>query len=442
MARGRLGRGAGFRRHPVAAARAGRTRRRCDRGHHRRAATNEETYLVQKLARAVFGNNNTDTCARVCHSPTGYGLKTAFGTSAGTQTSILGRRNRSGAGHRRQPDRRPPGLCQPVASAVAARAGLIVVDPRRDRPGRPRIWARAASALRPGTNVAVRDRDGHVIVTERLYDEAFIRARCDWDEFPDYAGSCRPAPQPRRVETSTGVPPAAIRRAAAAYATAARQHLLRAGRDRTFAGSTTVMAIANLAMMCGNIGVPGRREPLRGQNNVQGSCDMGSFPHEYPGYRHVKNRPAARARFTNGLGRALSEPGLRIPTCSTPRWPGISQPLLPGRGHRQSDPDTSHVTRLAAMDIVIVHDLFLNETANYAHVFPHLSFLEKDGTFYTNAERRINMVRRAVTPKERLWRLADHPDAGEPAGGMHLYHPSRDHGRNRADHAQLLGRQL
>ena len=167
-------------------------------------------------------------------------------------------------------------------------------------------------------------------------------------------------------------------------------------------GSSTVMAIANLAMATGNIGRRGVGvNPLRGQNNVQGACDMGSFPHELSGYRHVSD-DATRAAVRSRMGRAAlsAEPGLRIPNMLDAAIDGMFKALfIQGEDILQSDPNTHHVAAgLAAMECVIVHDLFLNETANYAHVFlPGSTFLEKDGTF-TNAERRIQRVRKVMEP--------------------------------------------
>ena len=167
-------------------------------------------------------------------------------------------------------------------------------------------------------------------------------------------------------------------------------------------GSTMVMAMANLAMATGNIGRDGVGvNPLRGQNNVQGSCDMGSFPHEFSGYRHVSDEaPRATCSKRPGASRSMPSRACASPTCSTPRSTARFKGLyVQGEDIAQSDPNTQHVTAgLAAMECVVVQDLFLNETANYAHVFlPGSSFLEKDGTF-TNAERRINRVRKAMPP--------------------------------------------
>ena len=366
--------------------------------------TNEETYLVQKLARAVFGNNNTDTCARVCHSPTGYGLGQTFGTSAGTQdfdsvehtdvVVVIGANPTDGH----------PVFASRLKKRLRAGAKLIVIDPRRiDLVKSPHISAAHHLPLRPGTNVAVVSALAHVIVTEGLMDEDFIRARCDWDEFQHYAEFIsNPRHSPEATAMLTGVDPAELRAAARLFAHGGNGAIYYGlGVTEHSQGSTTVMGIANLAMLTGNIGRPGVGvNPLRGQNNVQGSCDMGSFPHELPGYRHVKG-PEVRAVFEEAWGVEIdAEPGLRIPNMLDAAVDGTFKGLYcQGEDILQSDPDTKHVAAgLAAMDCVIVHDLFLNETANYAHVFlPGSTFLEKDGTF-TNAERRINRVRKVIPP--------------------------------------------
>ncbi|MFL9503639.1 formate dehydrogenase subunit alpha, partial [Rhodopseudomonas palustris] len=367
--------------------------------------TNEETFLVQKLTRAVFGNNNTDTCARVCHSPTGYGLGQTFGTSAGTQdfdsveqtdvVMVIGANPTDGH----------PVFASRLKKRLRKGAKLIVVDPRRiDLVKSAHIKAAHHLQLRPGTNVAVVTALAHVIVTEGLMNEEFIRTRCDWDEFQDYAEFVsRPQHSPEATEMLTGVPSEELRRAARLYATGGNGAIYYGlGVTEHSQGSTTVIGIANLAMLTGNVGRPGVGvNPLRGQNNVQGSCDMGSFPHELPGYRHVKNADV-RDLFERAWGTTIdSEPGLRIPNMLDAAVAGTFKGLYcQGEDILQSDPDTKHVAAgLAAMDCVIVHDLFLNETANYAHVFlPGSTFLEKDGTF-TNAERRINRVRKVMAPR-------------------------------------------
>jgi formate dehydrogenase major subunit len=283
-------------------------------------------------------------------------------------------------------------------------AKLIVVDPRRiDLVRSPHIEAAYHLPLRPGTNVAMLTAIAHVVVTEKLYDEAFIRARCDWDEFQDWADFVsEPARSPEAVEPLTGVKAQDVRGAARLYATGGNGAIYYGlGVTEHSQGSSTVMAIANLAMATGNVGREGVGvNPLRGQNNVQGACDMGSFPHEYSGYRHVSDA-GARALFEKAWGVSLDpEPGLRIPNMLDAATDGSFKALfVQGEDILQSDPNTHHVAAgLAAMECVVVQDLFLNETANYAHVFlPGSTFLEKDGTF-TNAERRIQRVRKVMSP--------------------------------------------
>jgi formate dehydrogenase major subunit len=370
--------------------------------------TNEETFLVQKLVRAGFGNNNVDTCARVCHSPTGYGLKTTFGTSAGTQDFdsvehsdvilLIGANPTDGH----------PVFASRMKQRLRAGAKLIVVDPRRiDIVRTPHIEAAHHLPLRPGTNVAVLTAMAHVIVTEGLADEAFIRERCDWDEYShwvEFVSSSRNSPE--ALQPVSLVDPAELRAAAHLFATGGNGAIYYGlGVTEHSQGSSTVMAIANLAMATGNIGRRGVGvNPLRGQNNVQGACDMGSFPHELSGYRHISDA-AARKLFEDDWGVSLDpEPGLRIPNMLDAAVDGVFKALyVQGEDILQSDPNTAHVSAgLAAMECVIVHDLFLNETAHYAHVFlPGSTFLEKNGTF-TNAERRIQPVRKVMTPLNGL----------------------------------------
>ena len=367
--------------------------------------TNEETYLVQKLVRQGFRNNNVDTCARVCHSPTGYGLKTTFGTSAGTQdfdsveemdvAIVIGANPTDGH----------PVFASRLKKRLRQGARLIVIDPRRiDLVRTPHVEAAHHLQLKPGTNVAVLTALAHVIVTEGLVDEKFVRERCEWDAFQDWAEFVsEERNSPEEVEKVAGVPAQDIRAAARLYATGGNGAIYYGlGITEHSQGSTAVMGLANLAMATGNIGRPGVGvNPLRGQNNVQGSCDMGSFPHELPGYRHISDE-RTRDIFDRLWGTKLdSEPGLRIPNMLDAAVDGSFKGLyVQGEDILQSDPDTHHVAAgLKAMECVVVHDLFLNETANYAHVFlPGSTFLEKDGTF-TNAERRINMVRKVMEPK-------------------------------------------
>jgi len=366
--------------------------------------TNEETYLVQKLVRAAFGNNNVDTCARVCHSPTGYGLKTTLGESAGTQdfesvehadvVIVMGA----------NPTDAHPVFASRLKQRLIAGAKLIVIDPRKtDLVSSPHIRAAHHLQLRPGTNVAMINSLAHVIVTENRVDEAYVAARCEpadfarWREFV-----ALPKNSPEAMEAVTGVPAATARAAARLYATAGNGAIYYGlGVTEHSQGSTTVMGIANLAMATGNIGRTGVGvNPLRGQNNVQGSCDMGSFPHEFPGYRHVSD-DATRQLFEKAWGVALdNEPGLRIPNMFDASLDASFRGMyVQGEDIAHSDPNTHHVeAALSALECLVVHDIFLNETAKYAHVFlPGASFLEKDGTF-TNAERRISRVRKVMPP--------------------------------------------
>ncbi len=367
--------------------------------------TNEETYLVQKLVRAGFGNNNVDTCARVCHSPTGYGLKATLGESAGTQDFDSIEKTDVVLVIGANPTDAHPVFGSQMKQRLRAGAKLIVIDPRRiDLVRTPHIKANYHLKLKPGTNVAVLNTLAHVIVTEGLVDKTFVAQRCEDDAFAKWCDFvAQEKYSPEAMEAQTGVPADAVRGAARLYATGGNCAIYYGlGVTEHAQGSTTVMAIANLAMATGNIGREGVGvNPLRGQNNVQGACDMGSFPHEFPGYRHVSD-VATRELFEKAWGVPLyNEPGLRIPNMFEAAMDGSFKGLyVEGEDIAQSDPDTQHVTAaLSAMECVVVQDLFLNETAKYAHVFlPGSSFLEKDGTF-TNAERRISRVRKVMAPK-------------------------------------------
>ncbi|HEY3511778.1 MAG TPA: formate dehydrogenase subunit alpha [Kribbella sp.] len=365
--------------------------------------TNEEVYAVQKLVRAGFGNNNVDTCARVCHSPTGYGLKQTFGESAGTQDFrsvdasdvilVIGS----------NPTDAHPVFGSRMKQRIRQGAKLIVIDPRRiDLVRSPHVEAAYHLELRPGTNVAIVNALAHVVVTEGLVDREFVNSRCEdfeaWEEF-----IARPEHSPESVSEISGVPAEKIREAARLYATGGNAAIYYGlGVTEHSQGSTMVMGMANLAMATGNIGRPGVGvNPMRGQNNVQGSCDMGSFPHELPGYRHVSDDDV-RDIYQKLWGTPiLDEPGLRIPNMFDAAIDGSFKALfVQGEDIAQSDPNTQHVhAALGALELLVVQDLFVNETAKFAHVLlPGTSFLEKDGTF-TNAERRINRVRPIMAPR-------------------------------------------
>ncbi len=368
--------------------------------------TNEEVYVVQKLVRAALGNNNVDTCARVCHSPTGYGLKQTLGESAGTQNfdsvmhsdviMIIGANPTDGH----------PVFASQMKRRLREGAKLIIVDPRAIDlvDNSPHIKADYHLKLKPGSNVAIVNALAHVIVTEKLMDDSFIKARCEDDAFKSWKDFItKPENSPEAMSAFTGVDAKDVRAAAKLFAKGGNAAIYYGlGVTEHSQGSTMVMGIANLAMLTGNIGREGVGvNPLRGQNNVQGACDMGSFPHEFPGYRHVSDK-ATLALFEKAWDVKLqNEPGLRIPNMLDVAIDGQFKALYcEGEDIAQSDPNTQHVTHaLESMECVIVQDLFLNETAMYAHVFlPGSSFLEKNGTF-TNAERRISRVRKVMSPK-------------------------------------------
>jgi formate dehydrogenase major subunit len=366
--------------------------------------TNEETYLVQKLVRAAFGNNNVDTCARVCHSPTGYGLKTTMGESAGTQTfdsvdkadviMVIGA----------NPTDAHPVFASRLKKRLRQGARLIVADPRRiDLVKSPHVLADHHLELLPGTNVALINAIAHVILTEGLEAKEFIAGRCEQDAFERWKSFIsQPRNSPDTMAAVTGIAAEKLVAAARLFASADNGAIYYGlGVTEHSQGSTMVMGIANLAMLTGNIGREGVGvNPLRGQNNVQGACDMGSFPHELPGYRHVSDA-SVRGSFEKHWGVKIDhEPGLRIPNMFDAAISGSFKGLYcQGEDIAQSDPDIQHVeAALRSLECLIVQDIFLNETAKFAHVFlPGASFLEKDGTF-TNAERRISPVRKVMEP--------------------------------------------
>src|ERR1700736_3178953 len=328
--------------------------------------TNEEVYVVQKMVRAAFGSNNVDTCARVCHSPTGYGLKQTFGESAGTQDfksvaqadviMVIGANPTDG----------PPVFASRMKQRLRQGANLIVVDPRRiDLVRSPHIEADHHLQLKPGTNVGGVNAMPHVVVTECLVDQSFVAARCEgFEEWAEFIS--RPENSPEAVQEITGVPAVELRAAARLYAQAPNGAIYYGlGVTEHSQGSTMVMGMANLAMACGNIGRDGVGiNPLRGQNNVQGACDMGSFPHELSGYRHGAD-DAVRKVFENLWGTTLlPEPGLRIPNKFDAAIEGTFRGLfVHGEDIAQSDPNVHHVSAaLGAMELVGGQALLLKET--------------------------------------------------------------------------------
>jgi formate dehydrogenase major subunit len=394
--------------------------------------TNEETYLVQKLVRAAFGNNNVDTCARVCHSPTGFGLKTTLGESAGTQTFDSVEKTDVIMVIGANPTDAHPVFGSRMKKRIREGAKLIVVDPRSiDLVSGPHVNADYHLQLMPGTNVAFVNAMAHVIVNEGLEATDFIAERCETDAFNEWKNFIADERHsPENTEQFTGIPAAYIRGAARLYATGGNASIYYGlGVTEHSQGSSTVMGIANLAMLTGNIGRDGVGvNPLRGQNNVQGSCDMGSFPHELPGYRHISGQ-AVRDLFEDAWKVKLDpEPGYRITNMLDAAVEGTYKGLyVQGEDIAQSDPNTKHVeAALRNMECLIVQDIFLNETAKFAHVFlPGTSFLEKNGTF-TNAERRISPVRKVMPPMPGLedWQVT--LGLSKALGyEMHYEHPSQ-----------------
>ena len=390
--------------------------------------TNEEVWVVQKLVRAAFANNNVDTCARVCHSPTGYGLKQTLGTSAGTQPfdSVMDADVMIVIGA--NPTEGHPVFASQMKRRLREGAKLIVVDPRRiDLVRTPHFEAEYHLPLRPGTNVPIINALAHVIVSEGLVDENYVRERCDVESFDAWKTMIMlPENSPEAVEKVSGVPADDIRAAARLYGGADRGAIYYGlGVTEHSQGSTMVMGMANLAMATGNIGYSGCGvNPLRGQNNVQGSCDMGSFPHELPGYRPVQDDDV-RGTFEKHWGVKIDpEPGFRIPNMFDAACAGEFMGMyIQGEDLAQSDPNTQHVeAALGKMECIVVQDLFLNETAKFAHVFlPGTSFLEKDGTFI-NAERRINRVRPVMKPQQGKseWEITQ--DLAQALGYAMNYH--------------------
>jgi formate dehydrogenase alpha subunit len=358
--------------------------------------TNEENYLFQKLVRSVLGTNNVDHCARLCHASTVSGLAQSLGSGAmtngfddlATSEAILVIGSNTTESH-------PIGALA-IKKAVRAGGRLIVADPREiDIARRADLHLK----LRPGTNVALLNGLAHVIVEEGLVDEEFVRERTeDYEAARDAVGPYTP----ELVEEITGVPADDVRRAARIYGTAGSAAIVYAmGITQHSHGTEHVLAISNLALLTGNLGRPGTGvNPLRGQNNVQGACDVGALPDVYSGYQRVADE-AARARMSAVWGVALSSvPGLAL-TEAVDRMleGGIKGLVVMGENPLLSDPDITHAEEaLRKLDFLVVQDIFLSETAALADVvLPAASFAEKDGTF-TNTERKVQRVRKAVEP--------------------------------------------
>jgi len=394
--------------------------------------TNEEIFLMQKFARVALRNNNIDNCSRICHSPTQFGLSATLGAGAASQhfDSILQADVILVVGA--NPTEGHPVFGSLLKRRVREGARLLVIDPRRTETAESaHCKADVHLALKPGTNVAVLNSLAHVIVTENLHAERFIAERCHPAEFAQWkalVGDARYAPEV--VGPEAGLDPEDIRRAARIYAAGPNSTIYYGlGVTEHSQGSTGVMCLGNLALSVGMLGREGVGvNPLRGQGNVQGGSCLGSWPHMFTGYRFVTD-DAVRATFEKDWKLELDpEPGLRLPNMFDAAVAGTFKGIyIQGEDPVQSDPNQNHITAaMRAMECVIVQDLFLNETAKYAHVFlPGSSSLEKNGTF-TNAERRVSMVRKVVPPLAGLedWEITVRliNAMGYP---LHYDHPSQ-----------------
>ncbi|MDO5132900.1 MAG: formate dehydrogenase subunit alpha [Eubacteriales bacterium] len=359
-------------------------------------SANEDIYMVQKMVRTCFGNNNTDNCARVCHSATVAGLAKTLGSGAMTNTIhditheadcilLVGS----------NPEEAHPVVGMQIREAVRRGTRLIVVDPRRIRLSHQ---ADIHLQLRPGTNVAFANGMIHVILEEGLEDREYIEKYTEnFEELKKLVADYTP----ERVGEICHIDPDSLREAARMYAKAGRAPIIYClGVTEHTTGTEGVMSLSNLALVTGKLGRPGCGvNPLRGQNNVQGACDMGTQPTDYPGYQKVDN-DAVREKFEQAWGVKLNpKPGLKatevFPAAIDGRIRGL---YICGEDPIVSDPDTAHVEKaLKSLEFLVMQELFLTKTAEYADVIlPAVSFAEKEGTF-TNTERRVQRIRKAVT---------------------------------------------
>jgi formate dehydrogenase major subunit len=358
--------------------------------------TNEENYLMQKFFRIVIGTNNIDGCARVCHAPTALGMQWAFGTGAATNSvndlyktnCVLLIGSNPTAAH--------PVTGARIRSVAQQGVPLIVIDPLRIELAR---FAKYHLQNKPGTNVAVLNMFAYFILDEGLVDMKFIENRTEgWDDFVKYLRNL----DIDILEKICGVNRALVRTASIEYASASSAmefHGL--GVTEHWQGTKSITLISNIAMMTGNIGKEGAGvNPLRGQNNVQGAADMGVQPHQGAGYLDVEN-PENIKLYTEFYGKEHpSKVGYKIPEMFAASQRGDLKAMwIMGEDLLQTDPNTCHVKdALEGLEFLVVQELFMTDTARIADVvFPASSFLEKDGTF-TNAERRIQKVQKAVEP--------------------------------------------
>lgn len=358
--------------------------------------TNEENYLFQKLMRAALGTNNVDHCARLCHAPTVAGLAQAFGSGAMTNsigdieeaTCILVTGSNTTEAH--------PIVAQAILRAARRGARLIVADPRRIELA---DIAHVHLRQRPGTDIAWLNGLAHVILEEGLHNRKFVDQRCEG--LDELKKSLAPY-TPEAVEVLTGIPADDLRRAAHLYAEAERATIVYSmGITQHTTGTDNVLAVANLAMLTGHIGRRGTGvNPLRGQNNVQGACDVAALPNVLPGYQPL-SAPEVRAKFERVWGAPIpAAPGLTAVEIVDAASAGeIKALLVMGENPMVTHPDQNHVRQgLEALELLVVIDIFPSETSQLAHVvLPAASFAEKDGTF-TSTERRVQRLRRALPP--------------------------------------------
>ena len=359
-------------------------------------ATNEDCFAMARLMRAAIGTNNIDNCSRVCHSPTSFALRRSFGLSGATGSfSDIDAADAAiiiGA----NPTQAHPVVGARIKQAALRGLKLVTIDPRRIELA---DYGELHLSPRPGTNAAVMLGLAHVLVEDDLLDERFIAERTEASEaalvlLEQYT--------PEAVEEISGIPAADIELAAHLYGEAAEASIIWGlGVTEHKYGSEVVQLICNLAMLAGKVGRPGSALlPLRGQNNVQGSSDMGALPDTHSGYRSVADEQVA-VSFEAAWGVPLSRrPGYKVPEMFDAAVAGeLKAMYIFGEDVAQTDPDSAHVARaLEALDFVVCQDIFPNETTAYADVIlPASSFLEKHGTF-TNAERRIQLVHPVLEP--------------------------------------------
>ncbi len=358
-------------------------------------SANEDIYMVQKMVRTCFGNNNTDNCARVCHSATVAGLARTLGS--GAMTNPIGDITHDvdlillvGS----NPEEAHPVVGMQIRQAVKKGTKLIVVDPRSIGLSRS---ADIHLKLRPGTNVAFANGMMHIIIKEGLADEKYIEENTEGFEkikelVKDYT--------PEKVGQICHIDPDMLVEAARMYATADKAPIIYClGVTEHSTGTEGVMSLSNLAILTGKLGRSGCGvNPLRGQNNVQGACDMGALPTDFPGYQKVDN-DEVRAKFEKAWGVTLNpKPGLKATEVFPAAIKGDIKGLyICGEDPLVTDPDTEHIRKaLTSLDFFVIQELFMTKTAEYADVIlPGVSYAEKEGTF-TNTERRVQRIRKAV----------------------------------------------